>query len=64
MIERNSTLLLEKDNFYSQLNMEYSTDADYTHAKRVCRDFEMKNLGENHYLYFQSDALLLAIIVS
>ena len=22
------------------------TDADYTHAKRVCKDFEMKNLGK------------------
>ena len=26
--------------------MEYITDADYTHAKRVCKDFEIKNLRE------------------
>ena len=22
---------------------------DYMHAKRVCKDFEIKNLGEYHY---------------
>ena len=35
------------------------TDADYTHAKRVCKDFEIKNLGEYQDLYVQSDTLLL-----
>ena len=40
--------------------MEDITDADYTHAKRVCKDFEIKNLGEYHDLYVQSDTLLLA----
>ena len=42
----NKTSLPEKDEFYSNLNMENITDADYTHAKRVCKEFEMKNLGE------------------
>ena len=40
--------------------MEDITDADYMHAKRVCKNFEIKNLGEYHYLYFKSDTLLLA----
>ena len=40
--------------------MEDVTDADYTHAKRVCKDFEMKNVGEYHNLHVQSDTLLLA----
>ena len=31
--------------------MEDITDADYMHAKRVCKDFEIKNLGEYHDLY-------------
>ena len=50
---------LEKKN-YSQLNMEDITDADYLHAKRVCKDFEIKNLGEYHDLYLKSNPLLLA----
>ena len=40
--------------------MEDITDADHVHAKRVCKDFEIKNLGEYHDLYVQSDTLLLA----
>ena len=40
--------------------MEDITDSDYTHTKRVCKDFQIKNLGEYHYLYVQSDTLLLA----
>ena len=40
--------------------MEDITDADYTHGKRVCKDFEIKNLGEYHDLYVQSNILLLA----
>ena len=38
----NKTLLLEKKFFYSYLNMEDVTDADYTNAKRVWKDFEIK----------------------
>ena len=40
--------------------MEGITDADYPHAKRFCKDFEIKNLGEYHDLYVQDDTLLLA----
>ena len=36
------TLSPEKEDFYSHLNMEDITDADYAHAKRVCKDFEIK----------------------
>ena len=35
----NETLLLEKEDFYSYLNMEDIADEDYAHAKRVCKDF-------------------------
>ena len=41
----NEKTLPEKEEFCSNLNMEDITDADYTHAKRVCKDFEIKNLG-------------------
>ena len=41
----NETTLPEKEEFYSNLNVEDITDADYMHAKRTCKDFEIKNLG-------------------
>ena len=56
----NETSLPEKEEFYSQLNMEDITDTDYVHAKRVCKDFDIKSLGEYHDLYVQGDTLLLA----
>ena len=39
--------------------MEDITDADYVYAKRVCKDFEIKNLGEYHDLCVESNTLLL-----
>ena len=58
----NETSLPEKEDFYSHLNMEDNIDVDYAHAKRFCKDFEVKDLGEYHDLYVQSDTLLLADI--
>ena len=49
-----------KRRFYSHLNMEDITDADYALTKRVCKDFEIKDSGEYHDLYVQSDTFLLA----
>ena len=34
--------LPEKEDFYSNLNMEYIADADYKHGKRVLKDFKIK----------------------
>ena len=59
----NKTSLQEKKDFYSHLNMEDITDADYAPGKRVCKDFEIKNLGEYHDLYIQSNTLFLADVV-
>ena len=47
-------IIWKKNYFNSHLNMT-DTDADYTNAKRVCKEFEVKNLGEYHDLYVQSD---------
>ena len=40
--------------------MEGITDAEYAHAKIICKYFERKNLGEYHNLQVQSNKLLLA----
>ena len=56
----NEAALPEKGEFCSNLNMEDITDADYVHGKRVCKDLEIKNVGEYHDFYLKSDTLLLA----
>ena len=40
--------------------MEDITAAYYSHTKRICKDFEIKQSGEYHDLYVQSDTSLLA----
>ena len=42
--------------------MEDITDADYMHAKRVCKDFEIKKLGECNDVYLKSDTSLVAVV--
>ena len=59
----NKTSLPEKEDFYSHLNMEDITDVDYAHVKRVCKDFEIKSLGEYYESYIQSDTLLFADVI-
>ena len=56
----NETSLSEKEDFYSHLNIEDNTDLHYVHAKRVCKDFKTKNLGEYHDMYVQTNTSLLA----
>ena len=51
----NETSLPEKEDFHSHLNLEDITYADYAHAKRVRKDFEIKSLEEYHDFYIQSD---------
>ena len=41
----NETILPEGEEFFSNLNLENITDANYMYAKRVCKDFEIKTLG-------------------
>ena len=55
----NETILPGKEEFYSKLNMEDITDTDYMHGKRVCKDFEIKNLGGCQDLYLKRDTLVL-----
>ena len=56
----NEEKLPNKSDFYSSLNMEDISEIDYRHALKVFNKFNIKNLGEYHDLYVQSDTILLA----
>ena len=51
----NEKTLTEKEDIYILLNMKDITDAPYEYTKRVCKDFEINNLGEYRDLYVQND---------
>ena len=54
------TSLPPKKAFYGELNLEDITDKNYEHTQKVWEVFGIKNLGDYHDLYVQSDTLLLA----
>ena len=56
----NETSLPPKKSFYSELNLKDITDKDYVHAQKVWDVFEIRNLGDYHDLYVQTDTSLLA----
>ena len=55
----NETSLPNKVPFYSNLKVENIDDIDYRHGINVFKRFKLKNLGEYHDLYVQTDTLLL-----
>ena len=56
----NAPIPLVEDHYYSELDNEGITKEDLKHVKKVCDTFKIKNLGEYHDLYVQSDTALLA----
>ena len=58
-VKFNKKTLPEKEELYSYLNVKDITDADYMHAERVGKDFEIKKFGEYHDFYLKNDTLLL-----
>ncbi|CAB4460089.1 unnamed protein product [Rhizophagus irregularis] len=54
------TSLPPRKDFYSLLSQQNISKEDYKHAQKVWKIFEMKNFGEYHDLYLETDVLLLA----
>ena len=54
------TKLPAKEQFYSILNDQHITNDQYDHARKVCKAFNIKTMGEYHDLYLKNDVLLLA----
>ena len=57
----NENIIPPKEAFYSKLNLEGISNADYALVKKVWESFEIKNIGEYHDLYVQCDTFLLAV---
>ena len=58
----NETELPPVNEFYSRLNDSDVDPKDYNHEQKVWRHFDIKNMGEYHDLYLQTDVILLADI--
>ena len=58
--ERFNKTLTPKKYFYSKLNKKGITNEEYAHGEKVWKKFNIKDLGEYHALYIQTDTLLLA----
>ena len=56
----NKTTLQPKEAFYDELNKEGISEEDYAHTEEVCKEFNIKNVGEYYDLYVQSNTTLLA----
>ena len=55
------TSLPDKETFYSNLIIKYIKDVDYRYAQKVFEELKLRNLGDYHDLYVQSDTLCLYI---
>ena len=54
------TTLPSREAFYSKVNLKSISNKDYAHAQKVWEVFGIKNRGEYHDIYAQSDTLLLS----
>src|SRR5581483_8791934 len=55
----NKTSLLSIKDFYSLLSQQNISKADYKYAQKIWQEFGMKNFGEYHDLYLETDVLYL-----
>ena len=54
------TKLPPEEDFYNDLAKQHITHEDYTFVKNLWKTFKLRNLGELHDLYMETDTLLLA----
>ena len=55
----NENILPNKKAFYRELNLEDIANKDYVYAQKLFEESKLKNLGDYHDLYVQSDMLFL-----
>ena len=48
IIGKRNAVSPEKEEFYSNWNKGNNAGSDHNHAKRICKDFEIKNLCKYH----------------
>ena len=56
----NETKLPDKDKYYSILNRKGISDDEYNFAKKMWETLKIKNLGQLHDIYMNTDVMLLA----
>ena len=59
----NEASLPPKKSFYSELDLEDISDKDYLCAQKVLHVLEIRNLGEYHDLYVQTDTSFLLMFL-
>ena len=52
--------LPSREEFYNELTRKHISEKDYTFINELWKTFQLKNLGELHDLYMETDDLLLA----
>ena len=55
----NETKPSDKDEYYNILKRKGISDDDYTFAVKIWDEFKLKNLGQLHDLYMNTDVMLL-----
>ncbi len=52
-----------KESFYSKVKLDGISNEDYKHAQNVYNEFKCKDFWDHHWLYLETDVLLLADVL-
>lgn len=55
LIKYNETSLLNKESFYSFLNLQSISNSDYERARKVWNILHLNSFGDYHDVYIQND---------